>query len=75
MNQIQTRLQDAMLGSAIDNAIKKLPQDYTINIVLEAGSVGVVLYDLRGNECDFDTAGVNAYEYINDAVKFAEASQ
>ena len=75
MNQIETRLRDAKLGAAIDNACKKLPQEYTINICIEAGSADVALYDIDGEECEFLTSATSLAESINDAVEFAEAKQ
>jgi hypothetical protein len=75
MNQQETRLHDAKLGSAIDNACKKLPQEYTINICIEQGSSDVFLYDDDGEECEFATNGTSLAEAINDAVEFAEAKQ
>jgi hypothetical protein len=75
MNQKETRLHDAKLGSAIENACKKLPQEYTINIVIEAGSADVYLLDDDGEECEFPTNGESLAESINNAVEFAEAKQ
>jgi len=75
MNQQDTRLHDAKLGSAIDNACKKLPQEYMINIWIEGGSADVVLYDIDGEECEFPTNGESLSETINAAVAFAEAKQ
>jgi hypothetical protein len=75
MNQQETRLHDAKLGSAIDNACKKLLQEYTINICIQAGSFDVVLFDADGEECDFPTNGTSLAESITDAVEFAEAKQ
>ena len=75
MNQQETRLHDAKLGSAIDNACKKLPQEYTVNIYIEQGSATVELYDIDGELCEFPTNGTSLAESINDAVEFAEARQ
>ena len=63
------------LGLAIDIACKKLPQEYTINICIEASIADVVLYDEDGEECEFPTKGTSLAESINDAVEFAEAKQ
>ena len=75
MNQQETRLHDAKLGSAIENAFRKLPQEYVINIVIEAGSADVYLLDTDGEECEFPTNGTSLAESIDDAVEFAEAKQ
>jgi hypothetical protein len=62
---------NAKLGSAIENACKKLPQEYEINIYLERGSAVVELYDIDGNICDFPTNGDSLSESIDDAVEYA----
>ena len=72
MNQQETRLHDAKLGSAIDNACKKLPQQYMIQIVIEAGRADVFLFDADGEECEFLTNGESLAESVSNAVEFAK---
>ena len=59
------------LGKAIENAAEKLPDGYTINIVLEHNSGNAVLYDEDGEECDFPSNHESLANVINDAVEFA----
>jgi hypothetical protein len=63
------------LQFAIDNACKKLPQEYTIHICIEQGSATVKLYNIVGDECDYIINDSAIAELINDAVDFAEARQ
>lgn len=59
------------LGKAIENAAAKLPDGYTINIVLERNSGDAVLYDDEGEECEFPANHETLADTINDAVEFA----
>ncbi len=52
MDSKATRLRDARLGSAIDNACAKLPPGYEIRIVLENGCGWAVLQDPCGNDIE-----------------------
>ena len=71
MDSIETRVHDAKLGAAIENAAGKLPDRYTINIYLERNSSDVVLYDDEGEECEFTSNHESLADIINDAVEFA----
>ena len=59
------------LGKAIKRAAEKLPNGYTINIVLERNSDDAVLYDDQGEECEFTSNRESLAGIINDAVEFA----
>jgi hypothetical protein len=59
------------LGKAVESAAEKLPEGYTINIVLERNSGDAVLYDEDGEECEFPSNHESLADTINDAVEFA----
>ena len=59
------------LGKAVEAAWEKLPDGYTINIVLERNSGDAVLYDDEGEECEFTSNHESLADIINDAVEFA----
>jgi hypothetical protein len=59
------------LGKAVESAAEKLPEGYTINIVLERNSGNAVLYDENGKECEFPSNHESLAGTINDAVEFA----
>lgn len=70
MDSKETRLRDAKLGSAIENAAGKLPDDYTIEINIEFGSATVTLWGPDG-KCEFPTNHESLGSEINEATKFA----
>ena len=59
------------LGKAVEAAAEKLPDGYTINIVLERNSGDAVLYDDEGEECEFPSNHESLADTINDAIEFA----
>lgn len=59
------------LGKAIESAAEKLPDGYTINIVVEHNGGNAVLYDDEGEECAFPSNHECLADEINDAVEFA----
>jgi hypothetical protein len=59
------------LGKAVEAVAEKLPDGYTINIVLERNSGDAVLYDDEGEECEFPSNHESLADTINDAVEFA----
>jgi hypothetical protein len=70
MDSRETRLRDAKLGSAIDNAAGTLPDDYTIEINIECGSATVTLWGPDG-KCDFPTNYESLGSQIKEATEFA----
>lgn len=73
MDQVATRLNDAKLGSAIDNACKNLPNNCIIDVTLMRDSASVRL-DVDGVETEFPTNHESLGETISDAVQFATGS-
>ena len=59
------------LGKAVESAAEKLPEGYTINIVLERNTRDAVLYDADGEECEFTSNHESLADVVNDAVEFA----
>lgn len=54
MDSIETRLHDAKLGAAIENAAGKLPEGWMVSINIEGGGYGVSLFDPNGNDVEID---------------------
>lgn len=71
MNNQERRLMDAKTGAAIENACAKLPEGYTINVVLTTGGGDVALWDEDGEECEFPSNCETLAETLDDAVEFA----
>lgn len=71
MDQVETRLQDAKLGSAVDNAARDLPCGWTINLQIEQGSAWVVL-DGPDGESTTDFPREFLADEINEAVEHAK---
>lgn len=70
MDSIGARLQDAKLGSVVDNAKSKLPDGYTIEVNIELDCVTVTLWGPDG-KCDFPTNYRSLASQIKEATKFA----
>lgn len=71
MNSIETRLHDARLGSAIENACKSLPEGWQILISLERDSGDAALVSSNGESVDFPSNRENLGDTIADALSFA----
>ena len=73
MDQIKTRMRDAKLGAAIDNACESLPDGFEIVISLECGSGVVSLFDPHGDERDYPSNhDEGAGGDIADALEYAK---
>jgi hypothetical protein len=71
MNQQETRLNDAKLGSAIDDACSKLPDGFEILISLERGSGVVILVDAEGDELVLGGNDGTIADEIQEALQYA----
>lgn len=69
MDSIERRLADAKLGAAIDNAMKRLPAQHKIRVVLSRGEYDVSVRSNGGRVVWFDGDLASA---ISDAVEWAE---
>ena len=69
MDSTERRLEDAKLGAAIDDAIQRLPERYTIRLILSQGEKGVCVTARNGRRVWFDGDIAQA---IRDAVEWAE---
>lgn len=72
MDSIETRLHDAKLGAAIENAAGNLPEGWEINVNIERNGYGVSLFDPHGEHVEIEGAEGIA-EDINKAVAEAIA--
>ncbi len=70
MDSLASRLADAKLGAAIDNAARKLPGECVIQISIMADSATVTL-EIDGNVVDYPSNHENLADEINDAVEHA----
>ena len=70
MDQLATRLADAKLGAAIEDACKHLPNSCIIDIQLMRDSATVTL-DIDGVVKEFPSNHESLGETIRDAVDFA----
>lgn len=73
MDSAETRLHDAKLGSAIENAAGKLPEDWQVVIAVMKGGYSVGLIDPFGNDYELD-AEESLVDDINNAVAEAIAA-
>ena len=73
MDSIETRLANAKLASAIDNACHVLPSDCMVIIHLSQGATDVTL-EIDGTESDFPSNRETLSETINDAVEYAQST-
>lgn len=62
-----TRLRDAKLGAAIENAAGKLPAHFTLTVGVEFGSAWVELYDDDGQEVELSCQE----EELGDQIAYA----
>lgn len=70
MDAIASRLENAKLAAAIDNACDKLPDGCVVRIDLSR-EAGVVTLEIDGHEEDFASNRETLSETINDAVAHA----
>lgn len=70
MDSIETRLRDAKLGSAIDNAAGQLPEGYRIIIEIEKGSATVELHS-PDDTVIYDLWSETLEDQINEAIETA----
>jgi hypothetical protein len=70
MDQLATRLADAKLGAAIEDACKRLPDNCIIDMQLMRDSATVTL-DIDGVVTEFPSNHESLGETIRDAVDFA----
>lgn len=72
MDSIETRLRDAKLGSAIENAASKLPEGWMVSINIDRGGCGVSLFNPDGDDVEVEQSEFLADD-INNAVAEAVA--
>jgi hypothetical protein len=70
MDSLESRLENAKLSAAIDNACNRLPDGCIVRIDLSQG-VGVVTLEIDGVEENCPWEAESMADAINDAVKFA----
>jgi hypothetical protein len=73
MDSTETRLHDAKLGAAIENAAGKLPEDWQVCITVMKGGYSVGLIDPFGNDYELN-AEESLVDDINNAVAEAIAA-
>lgn len=73
MDKIQTRLRDAKMGSAIANAVGKLPEDWLLSINIQKGGSSISLFDPDGNDIETEQSD-DMGDAINNAVAEANAT-
>jgi hypothetical protein len=71
MSTAARRLHDARLAAAIDNACTKLPDGFTVSVVLSQSGGDVVLCDDDDEAIEFPSNHETLASTINDAVEFA----
>lgn len=73
MDSINTRLHNAKLGAAIENATNKLPEDWTIILDIGSGYYCISLLDSNGEKVEIDDRVRNVADSINNALITAES--
>jgi len=73
MDSVQTRLENAKLASAIDNACQSLPEDWIVRVELSKGSATVGL-EIDGEEIEFASNHETLWQEIRDAVAHANGA-
>lgn len=72
MDALETRLENAKLASAIDNACKSLPGDCIVHLAMSQDAV-IVTLEVDGNEWEFSSNRESLSDTINDAVECAQS--
>lgn len=73
MDSLKSRLENAKLASAIDDACRVLPSDCIVRIDLSQGA-GVVTLEIYGVKEDFTSNRESLAETISDAVDHAQST-
>ena len=73
MDSLESRLANAKLAAAIENACGVLPSDCIVRIELSNGS-GTVTLDIDGVEQDFPSNLESMADAINDAIEHAQST-